>query len=164
MAEMEPEEYEQIPWSSLLSEQDDPRRKMMYTAAAVIRAVVVGVVGVRAISGPATGTIVPLPPAGVIDVTPDIAAPAPTTGDAPLVIPPDLPEAEAIVPGTADTPLDLLSEADLMAVLPNQEMRAAAARAEWFVADFFTVDGAAGRRSRSARCAPRLCERDTAAP
>jgi hypothetical protein len=44
-------------------------------------------------------------------------------------------------PSTTAVPQRLYTEADLMAVVPEEEQRAAVARAEWFVTDFFTVDG-----------------------
>ncbi len=50
----------------------------------------------------------------------------------------------ALLPTTTlptTTTTTLLSEADLMAVEPGPSELAAVARAEWFVADYFTIDG-----------------------
>jgi hypothetical protein len=64
--------------------------------------------------------------------------------------------AESELPTPSEAATAPLSEADLMAVLPEEETRAAAAVAEWFVIDFFTVDGGAGSRERVAAVVPDL--------
>lgn len=115
------DEYEEIPWSTLLSEHQQGRTKTLYLAAAVIVAVVVGFVGIRWLTSPDHGD-------GAA-----IAAPADTTTTAPD-------EAVESTTTTATT-LAVLSEADLMAVQPATAELSAVARAEWFVADYFTVDG-----------------------
>jgi hypothetical protein len=112
------DEYEEIPWSTLLTEHRHGRAKTLYLAAAVIVAIVVGFVGVRWLTAPGHGDL------------PALAAPVETTTAEVVVV-----EAES------STTTAVLSEADLMAVEPAVAELAAIARAEWFVTDYFTVDG-----------------------
>lgn len=112
------DEYEEIPWSTLLSEHRHGRAKTLYTVAAVIAAIVVGFVGVRWLTAPGHGDL------------PALAAPVETTTSEVLEV-----HAES------STTTAVLSEADLMAVEPAVAELAAIARAEWFVSDYFTVDG-----------------------
>jgi hypothetical protein len=112
------DEYEEIPWSTLLAEHRQGRVKTVYLAAAVIVAVVAGFVGVRWLTAPGHGE------------QPALAAPIETTTTEAVVA-----EAES------STTTAVLSEADLMAVVPAVAELAAVARAEWFVTDYFTVDG-----------------------
>jgi len=113
------DEYEEIPWSTLLAEHRQGRVKTVYLAAAVIVAVVAGFVGVRWLTAPGHGE------------QPTLAAPIETTTTTEAVV------AEA----DSSTTTAVLSEADLMAVVPAVAELAAVARAEWFVTDYFTVDG-----------------------
>ena len=113
------DEYEEIPWSTLLSEHRQGRTKTLYLAAAVIVAVVVGFVGIRWLTAPGHGD------------EPDFAAPVETT----------MAETAAEVVAATTTTAAVLSEADLMAVQPSVAEMAAVARAEWFVTDYFTIDG-----------------------
>jgi hypothetical protein len=112
------DEYEEIPWSTLLTEHRHGRAKTLYMAAAVIVAIVVGFVGVRWLTAPGHGDL------------PALAAPVETTTSEVVAV-----EAES------STTTAVLSEADLMAVEPAVAELAAIARAEWFVTDYFTVDG-----------------------
>ena len=114
------DEYEEIPWNTLLSEHRQGRTKTLYLAAAVIVAVVIGFVGIRWLTAPGHGD------------EDALAAPVETTT---TVVAVD--EAE-LTPTTVAT---VLSEADLMAVQPSISELSAVARAEWFVTDYFTVDG-----------------------
>jgi len=121
----EHEEFERIPWSELLPANRGPGR-LVYLVAGVIGAVVLGVILARA--WPDSGGLVA--PTSTSVVAAPVAA-ASTT----LVLPP----ASA-----------LYSEADLMAFPVESDELAAVARAEWFVADFFTVglsDGSADIRN-----------------
>ena len=114
------DEYEEIPWSTLLSEHRQGRTKTLYLAAAVVVAVVVGFVGVRWLTAPGHGD--------------DAALAAPAVPSA----------TEATVEestSTSTSTTGVLSEADLMAVQPAVAELSAVARAEWFVTDYFTVDG-----------------------
>ncbi|MGB5187364.1 MAG: hypothetical protein WBO84_09605 [Acidimicrobiia bacterium] len=115
------DEYEEIPWSTLLSEHQQGRTKTLYLAAAVIVAVVLGFVGIRWLTAPGHGD------GGAV------AAQADTT---------TVPGAGAVESTTTATSTTAtLSEADLMAVEPSILELSAVARAEWFVTDYFTVDG-----------------------
>ncbi len=112
------DEYEEIPWSTLLTEHRHGRAKTLYVAAAVIVAVVVGFVGIRWLTAPGHGD------------QPALGAPVETTTSEGVAV-----EAES------STTTAVLSEADLMAPGPAVTELAAVARAEWFVTDYFTVDG-----------------------
>ncbi len=112
------DEYEELPWSTLLTEHRQGRAKTIYMAAAVIVAVVVGFVGVKWFTAPGHGE------------QPALAAPVETTTTE-----------VAVVEVESSTTTVGLSEADLMAVVPAVAELAAVARAEWFVTDYFTVDG-----------------------
>ena len=113
------DEYEEIPWSTLLTEHRQGRAKTLYMAAAVIVAVIVGFVGIRWMTAPGHGE------------QPALAAPVETTTT----------EAAVAETESSTTTMAVLSEADLMAVVPAVAELAAVARAEWFVTDYFTVDG-----------------------
>ncbi|MEN8234470.1 MAG: hypothetical protein ABFR89_06055 [Actinomycetota bacterium] len=116
------DEYEEIPWSTLLTEDRQGRAKTLYFAAALIAAVIVGFVGVRWLTNPGHGE--PQALAAPLDTTTSTALPAE-------------PEPEPVT-------TSVLSEADLQAVQavePVVAELAAIARAEWFVTDYFTVDG-----------------------
>ncbi len=114
------DEYEEIPWSTLLTEDRQGRTKTLYLAAAVIAAVVVGFVGIRWLTAPGHGD--------------DAALAAPVESTTTEVV------TEASTSSSTST-TGVLSEADLMAVQPSIAELSAVARAEWFVTDYFTVDG-----------------------
>ena len=114
------DEYEEIPWSTLLSEHRQGRSRTLYLAAAVIVAVVVGFMGIRWLSSPGHGD--------------EGAAAAPMQTTTSIA-------AEEVAFSTTSTTTISLSEADLMAIEPSIAELSAVARAEWFVADYFTVDG-----------------------
>jgi hypothetical protein len=111
------DEYEEIPWSTLLTEHRQGRAKTLYLAAALIVAVVGVVVGFRWLTSPGHGD-------GAA-----FSAPVETTTTAAS----DEPD--------PTTTTEVLSEADLMAAAPAITELSAVARAEWFVTDYFTVDG-----------------------
>lgn len=126
--------FESIPWSALA--QNANSRSRRYVAIFVLVAVgaALGFFGGRIVRGfTSQGVVVTLPPlAGGVPLA--AATPAEPT----VVV---VPTTEASVdPGALLLP-QVYSEADLMAVLPEEEMRLAVMRAEWFVRDFFTVDG-----------------------
>jgi hypothetical protein len=116
------DEYEEIPWSTLLTEHRQGRSRTLYLAAAVIVAAVIGFVGIRWLTSPDHGD-----QSGLV-------APAGTTTTEGIVE-----EFESTT--TTTTTTTILSEADLMAVQPSIAELSAIARAEWFVTDYFTVDG-----------------------
>jgi hypothetical protein len=114
----EHEEFERIPWAELLPSSGGPGR-LVYLAAAVIGAVVLGVILAKA--WPDSGA-----PAAPSSTT---AEPGPLTANTTVPLP--------------MAPM-LYSEADLMAFPVESDELAAVARAEWFVTDFFTVGSANG--------------------
>lgn len=124
-----PQEYEQIPWSHLVPVQKD-RSLQLALLVVVIAAALLAIVFLMRRS-PAAPTAAPVPTTtAVVDVTaPAVAEPSPAPAPA-----------EAPATGAATGP-QIYSEADLMAVLPPRQELEAIARAEWFVTDFFTVDG-----------------------
>jgi hypothetical protein len=93
---------------------------MAYLAAGVTAVASLGALAARSIGGSAEAPAIPEP------------APAAAPGAATL--PPPLPNPEP----------NVLSEADLMAVTPGTDEVSAAARAEWFVTDFFSTSGDPG--------------------
>ena len=110
---MSSEEHEEIPWSMLVDREQRGRSRALYIGAALIMAAVIGFTGVRWINDHRHGEAAPVPDSVAVSTT----LPAPPTTVA------------------------LLSEADLMAIDPASATMAATARAEWFVTDYFTVDG-----------------------
>jgi hypothetical protein len=122
----EHEEFEQIPWSELTARPPDGRRRTAYLVAAALGALVVGVLVARAFMSPSPAS--PLAPAVTLaqgDTTGSSAAGTATTA--------------AGVPASPGPAL-LYREADLMAFPETPGERAAVARAEWFVTDYFTAD------------------------
>jgi hypothetical protein len=115
------EEVEAIPWGELLHESEERLdiRRVAYLAAGLIGAVVFGVVIARAWWSPTPPTII-----------------APADSVALGALPPAA-GSGAVVTTAA---LPMYSEADLMADPPDPGERAAIARAEWFVTDYFTAD------------------------
>jgi hypothetical protein len=120
---MDDEQYEHIPWSRLIDEQSDGWKRIVYIVAGIVLAVVVGIVGVKWLTGPDHGE------AG----SSAVSAPIDTT------VPND--PSPVVASGSTSTTV-VVSEADLMAAAPSSDAEIVArARAEWFVTDFFTVDG-----------------------
>ncbi len=114
MTNNDDEQFERIPWDQLRPTTSN-RRGFMYALAAAIVAAAVSATLARNLSeSPASS--VPLVP------TTTAATPAP-------------------VPTTTSLSPTVWSEADLMAVSPENLQAEAAALAEWFVADYFAADG-----------------------
>jgi len=111
---MTEEELESIPWSRLLEEGRPRGNRLIYIAAGAIILFALAAIAARTLWRP---SVAEPPPLAVSMTT------APTTTSVPAALP------------------VLFSEADLMAALDAESSRAAAAFAEWFVYDFFTVDG-----------------------
>ena len=109
------EELEHVPWADLMaeSEPEDRRSRAIYLGAAIVGAMVLGVIVAR------TWWAAPAMPT---PVAPSAEVPIVATT---LPAPPELP---------------LYSEADLMADPPDPATRLAIIRAEWFVTDYFTAD------------------------
>jgi hypothetical protein len=127
--------FESIPWSVLAEKAKAPGRRTVAIVVLVVVGAALGFFGGRIVrSFTDQGVVVSLPPQAAsaeADAVPG------DPGQAAVVIP----TTEA--PESGVTPLlpQLYSEADLMAVLPEEEMRLAVMRAEWLVRDYFTVDG-----------------------
>lgn len=119
---VEEEHFDSIPWSSLIP-QTQNRPWLVYVAAGAIVAVVVGMLAARSVgdAGPVATPVTEI-------TSPPVTAPAPPPSSG------------------------LISEADLRADLPPGIIGAdaAAMRAEWFVTDYFTRDGAGGREAELA--------------
>lgn len=127
-----PQDYEQIPWSHLVPVQKDRSLTLAIAVIAVIVALVAMVLFVRRGPGvvPIVAATTSMPPGGLA-----------------TTLPPVVPDSTAVAAGPEDQDVAaprIYSEADLMAVLPPPEADnrlMALARAEWFVTDYFTVDG-----------------------
>lgn len=113
---MSEEELESIPWATLIDDDRGSRSRLIYLAAGAVIIFALAALAARTLWTPATAEVA---------VT---AAPVPTT----VVVATSLPAPVAAA---------LVSEADLMASLDTESTRAAATFAEWFVYDYFTVDG-----------------------
>jgi len=115
---MDNEEFEQIPWSSLMTDKASGVDPKVYIAVGVVGLLVAVVFGARIFGGSST------------QPTPPVDTPA-----APM----------SISPAATTTTGLIVSEADLMAGPPEATVDAHALRqvafAEWFVTDYFTVDG-----------------------
>ena len=122
------EDYEEIPWSHLVEELGRPGHNVPLLVA--------GVLVVGALAGFLVSRLLsPGEP-----VAPD-AIPSTTAAATVSVTPPDGTSAAATTaPPTTLSAEVLFSEADLMAVAGDHEVTTAAARAEWFVRDYFTLD------------------------
>lgn len=133
-ADANTDDYEEIPWSHLVEELGRPRYNVALTAAGVL---VIGILVGFLIARFATGSTADAPAVEVdttLGVAPVADAPANAT-TTPSTLPP------RVSNPTAPQPEVAFSEADLMAVAGDQERTIASARAEWFVRDYFTIDG-----------------------
>jgi hypothetical protein len=115
---MDNEEFEQIPWSSLMTDKAEGVDPKVYIAVGVVGLLVAVIFGVRIFGG---SSAQPTPPV-------------------------DTPAAPASVTTVPTTTAGLIvSEADLMAGPTGTAAELLALRqvafAEWFVTDYFTVDG-----------------------
>ena len=116
------EHFDSIPWSSLIP-QTQNRPWLVYVAAGAVVALVVGVLAARSLQS-ASQVLDPVATA-MEELTEEVAAP-PTSRP--------------------------ITEADLRAEIQPEKpgADAAAMRAEWFVTDYFTRDGAGGRQAELA--------------
>lgn len=119
----EHEEYEQIPWSQLTGGPPSGKRRLVYLAAGALGTLVLAVLVGRALLSSPVDTLAP----------PGTAA----SGNGG----PGAEESATSSTGADASPSALLyREADLMAFPETPGERAAVARAEWFVTDYFTAD------------------------
>ncbi|HEU5113577.1 MAG TPA: hypothetical protein VFU96_09675 [Acidimicrobiia bacterium] len=121
---MEPERhetYERIPWETLEEKKPDRQWLMMAVAGAVVLgALAYSFMSSRPAPVPVTSSVAP--------VDPEITVPLP-------------PPAQAMAPAVPSTAPIVTAEADLYAVHPERVIDRAVAHAEWFVAEYLTVDG-----------------------
>lgn len=119
------EVYERIPWETLERKSGDKQWLLMAIAGAiVVGALAYSFMSNRPASAPEAPPVAATVPLPVGAVDPPAAVVVPT----------------APVATTAASPL-VVSEADLYAVDPERWIDLAAAHAEWFAAEYFTVDG-----------------------
>jgi len=133
------EELEHIPWSALAVKPPDSRLRLVYVALGVVAAIGLGLVAARwLLPGDGESTIT-LPPVAATDqaATAQRVVAADITNPVPAVVTTTAATGESSV----SAGVGLYSEADLMAIAVDDESRLAAMRAEWFVQDYFTVDG-----------------------
>jgi hypothetical protein len=117
------EVYERIPWETLEEKKGD-RQWLLYGVAG---AIVLGALAYSLMSNR---------PASVpVATTAPIAQEAPAAESVPV---PALPPTASPTPSTAPV---VTAEADLYAVHPERVIDRVAAHAEWFVAEYLTVDG-----------------------
>ncbi len=114
---MEHEDREEIPWSSLVAELDTGVDRRWWIAGGAAVLVVAAILAFRVVMS--TGG------------QPEVVAPAPAVETIALAHPTD----------TALPQPALLSEADLRAEVDPARTAGAQSRAEWFVLDYYTVDG-----------------------
>ena len=121
---MEPERnetYERIPWETLEEEKPDRQWMMMAVAGAVVLgALAYSFMSNRPVPAPVAST-----PAAAAQETAPVAAQVPQVAAPPVVT-------------TAPV---VTAEADLYAVHPERVIDRAVAHAEWFVAEYLTMDG-----------------------
>lgn len=118
---MESEEFEQIPWASLVAEQETGVDTRVYIAVAAVGMLVVGVFGMRLLG---SGSQPEPPQSANVEVTQATSAP--------------------IEPAPASPTSPVIAEADIRAEAPAGVMaedRLTEVVAEAFVADWFTRDG-----------------------
>lgn len=118
---MESEEFEQIPWASLVGEQREGVDRRIYFAVGVVGLLVAVVFGMRLFSGGSQPT--PPQPSAIESPPTSLAA----------TMPPSLPETSMVV-----------AESDLRADTAGTDQgvdQLVLATAEWFVTDWFTRDG-----------------------
>lgn len=129
-----PQDYEQIPWSHLVPVQKDRTFLLAAGVVAVIAVVLAAILLTRRSAPPVPIVAQPVSTSIAEEPTPGLA-------DITTTVPPLAQEPATAPPAEAHR---VYSEADLMAVLPPpspDHRLMAIARAEWFVTDYFTVDG-----------------------
>jgi hypothetical protein len=124
------EVYERIPWETLEEEKPDRQWIMLAAAGAIV-------LGALAYTW-ANNRAVPAQATTVSATVPASTAPVAAA-----------PPAAPVAPATSAAPSApvLTAEADLYAVHPERAIDRAAAHAEWFVAEYLTVDGSEESRA-----------------
>ena len=124
---------EKLPWEHLTIQPSPDRRFLIYGLAAGLVITVLGVLIFRQFNSPSSADLMPVTPVTAAPGSPE--GEGGSTGSETVVTQPTVPTALA----EPEAPIGL-SEADLRAVAPELVQRQAAARAEWFVLEFFTLD------------------------
>lgn len=134
------EEFESIPWDSLVADQSDHRRRW-------------GLVGIVAalVLGASFGLSRLLWGAGPPPVVPVTMLAAVTASTVAVAVPDTVPPSSE---PSAPAPPDAYSEADLLALPADDAGRRAAAYASWFAAEYFTLDGSDPERRAVAALLP----------
>ena len=122
------EDYEEIPWSHLVEELGRPGHNVPLLVAGVL------------VAGALAGFLVSRLLSPAETVGPDAIPSTTVAATVPVTSPDGASAAATTAPQTTLSAEVLFSEADLMAVAGDHEVTTAAARAEWFVRDYFTVD------------------------
>lgn len=126
---------EHLPWEQLTIPPQPDRKTLYYGIAAGLIVLVMAVMVFRHLTRPSAADLTPVTPAAVtaepLTTTAAVPPPSGEGGAAPATL--ALAEPEVTTE---------LSEADLMAVDRGGTERAVAARAEWLVLEFFTIDPA----------------------
>jgi hypothetical protein len=134
---MESEEFEQIPWASLVAEQEEGIDRRVYLAVGIVGLLVIAVFGMRLVSGGSQPP--PIESAAVESPTTSIVGTASEGGP-----PTSMVIAEADLRVEAQVPVETVD-------------RLVEVTAEWFVIDWFTRDGSEETvRSIRAALAPAL--------
>lgn len=141
------EELEHIPWSELMADTRPDPRRFVSLGAGVLAVLAIGVIAGRALSSPDTPDPVVVADAGepaptqttVAEATTVVPVPVETTASAVTTTTPE-PAGLPTTTAPPDPSPPLYTEADLRAVPEEAFVRAAVARAEWFVTDYFTAD------------------------
>ena len=129
------EVFESVPWEHLVDLRPDRRRWLYLGAGMVVVAVLVAGVAMTFRPGSEAVSVAPAPAPTGPPVTAD-HGPITTGGSAPTE-PVPAPSVTSVLPGPG-----VYSEADLMAGAPVGGMSSLAASvAEWFVVEWFTIDG-----------------------
>ncbi|MCP4967014.1 MAG: hypothetical protein GY926_17500 [bacterium] len=140
--EPEFEEMEHIPWAALAAKRPDPRLRIGALTAVGLLAVVAGVLAASVLLGRESPTPLTVEPTATVPVA---------TGSPPETTTTTLPPETLPVTST-------YSEADLMLISIEDEERLAVMHAEWFVRDYFTVDGDESIGERIAELVPHDAE------
>lgn len=129
-----PQEYEQIPWSHLVPVQKDRSMQLALLVVVIVAALLAIMFFLRRSPAaiPVMADVVPDSTVGAVEQSVATAGAGATAS----------PGAPEPVPARPAVPQpQIYSEADLMAALPPRPELEAIARAEWFVTDYFTIDG-----------------------
>lgn len=131
------EVFESVPWEHLVDLRPDRRRWLYVGAGMVVVAGLVAGIVMTFRPGPEAITVAP-EPAPATAGTPDTADPTPVTTAGPVPAEPvGAPPSTGVLPGPG-----VYSEADLMAGSAGGVPSSLAAPiAEWFVVEWFTIDG-----------------------